>query len=256
MNTAEERQTKIVELVNEERFLDISSLTKRLNVSVATVRRDLDELEQGGLLRRTHGGAVSINQVAQEAPHATHAVSNLPQKAAIAGIAAGMVADGDAVLLDAGTTALEIAKLLSGHKGLTVISNGVDILNELIRHNRHKVYSVGGEFTDMNRSYRGPLAENFVRQFNVDRLFVNASSVDLERGLICTTCPVNAGIQKAMIEVSRRVIVVADYSKFTKSSLSVTMKIEEADTIVTDKGAQGIINSAPERLRKKFIVVG
>lgn len=101
MNTAEERQTKIVELVNEERFLDISSLTKRLNVSVATVRRDLDELEQGGLLRRTHGGAVSINQVAQEAPHATHAVSNLPQKAAIAGIAAGMVADGDAILLDA-----------------------------------------------------------------------------------------------------------------------------------------------------------
>lgn len=255
MNTAEERQNKIVELVTEELFLDISSLTRRLGVSVATIRRDLDELEQAGFLRRTHGGAVSINQVAQDPSHAFRAVFHLPQKAAIAGVAAGMVADGDAIILDAGTTSLEIAKLLGGRKGLTVITNGVDIANELIRSNEHTVYSVGGEFTDTNRSYRGPLAEHFVRQFNVDKLFLNAASIDLERGLICTTCQVNASIQKAMIEVSQRVVVVADYSKFAKSSMSVTMRIDNVDVIVTDKGAQTIIDNAPDRFKKKFVVV-
>lgn len=254
INTAKDRQMKIVELLQEELFLNITTLTRRLKVSVATIRRDLDELEQAGLLRRTHGGAVSINQVAQDLTHATRAVSRLPQKAAIASVAAGMIVDGDAVLLDAGTTTLEIAKLLSGRNSLTVISNGLDIINELTRGERHNFYSVGGEYTDANRSFRGPLAESFIRQFNVDKLFLNAASVDLERGLICTSTPVNASVEKAMMEVSSRVIVVADYSKFTKSSLSVTTRIEDVDVIVTDKGAQSFLDNVPDKLRRKFVI--
>ncbi|KAJ9431831.1 DeoR/GlpR family DNA-binding transcription regulator [Erwinia billingiae] len=253
MNTAEERQKKIVELLQEELFLDITTLTRRMSVSVATIRRDLDELEQAGLLRRTHGGAVSVNQVAQDPTHATRAVSRLPQKAGIAAEAVRMIAEGDAVLLDAGTTTLEIAKLLAERKDLTVISNGLDIINEMTRAERQNFYSVGGEFTDANRSFRGPLAENFIRQFNVDKLFLNAASVDLERGLICTTTPLNASVEKAMIEVSSRVIVVADYSKFTKSSLSVTTQIDDVDVIITDKGAQGFLEKVPDKWRRKFV---
>jgi DeoR/GlpR family transcriptional regulator of sugar metabolism len=254
LNTAEDRQAKIVEQLREELFLDIRSITERFGVSVATVRRDLGELEEAGLLRRTHGGAVSTNQVAVDPTNAARAVSNLVQKAAIAATAADMIVEGDTVLLDAGTTALEVARKLSDHKGLTFISNGVDIVAELIRNDGASVYSVGGEYAEINRSFRGPLAEHFIRQFNVDKLILNASAIDLDRGLIFTGSPVNASIQRAMIEVSSRVIVVADHSKFTKSSFSVTTKIEDVGVIVTDVGAKSIIEAAPDKLRRKFAI--
>lgn len=254
LTNAEDRQAKILELLRGENFLDIRTLTERFEVSVATVRRDLGEMEEAGLLRRTHGGAVSVNQVAQDSTHAARAVSSQAEKAAIAATAAAMIADGDAVLLDAGTTALEVARKLVGRKGLTLISNGVDIIAELTRGEGQNIYAIGGEYTDTNRSFRGPLAEQFIRQFNVDKLILNASSIDLDRGLICTASPVNASVQRAMIEVSSRVVVVADHSKFTKSSLSVTAKIEDVGVIVTDVGAITIIDTAPEKLRRKFVI--
>lgn len=254
LTQAEDRQAKIVELLREHNFLDLRTLTERFDVSVATIRRDLGELEEAGSLRRTHGGAVSVNQVAQDKTNAARAVWNQAEKSAIAAVVKGMIVDGDTVLLDAGTTALEVAKTLVGRRNLTLISNGLDIIAELTRDEGQSIYSVGGEYTETNRSFRGPLAEQFIRQFNVDKLILNAASIDIDRGLICTVSPVNASVARAMIEVSRRVIVVADHSKFTKSSLSVVAKIEDIGVIVTDAGAKSIIEAAPEKLRKKFVI--
>lgn len=254
LTNAEDRQAKIVELLREENFVDLRTLTERFEVSVATVRRDLGELEEAGFLRRTHGGAVAINQVALDSTNAARSVWNQDEKAAIAATVAAMIVDGDTVLLDAGTTALEVAKQLAGRKNLTLISNGLDIIAEVSRNEGQSIYSVGGEFTETNRSFRGPLAEQFIRQFNVDKLILNAASIDVDRGLICTVSPVNASVARAMMEVSRRVIVVADHSKFTKSSLSVVAKIDDVGVIVTDVGAKSIIDAAPEKLRKKFVI--
>jgi DeoR/GlpR family transcriptional regulator of sugar metabolism len=254
LTQAEDRQAKIVELLQTQNFVDIRTLIERFDISVATVRRDLGELEAAGLLRRTHGGAVATNQVAQDKTNAARLVWNREEKAAIAAVVSGMIVDGDTVLLDAGTTALEVARKLAGRKSLTVISNGLDIVVELTRDEGHSIYSVGGEYTETNRSFRGPLAEQFIRQFNVDKLILNAASIDVDRGLVCTVEPVNASIARAMMEVSRRVIVVADHSKFTKSSLSVVAKIEDVGVIVTDRGAKSIIDAAPEKLRKKFVI--
>ncbi|AIR68362.1 DeoR/GlpR family DNA-binding transcription regulator [Dickeya fangzhongdai] len=254
LTQAEERQAKIVEFLREENFADLRTLTDRFEVSVATVRRDLCDLEEAGLLRRTHGGAVNINQVALDATNEARAVWNQAEKAAIAAVVAGMIADGDTVLLDAGTTALEVAKKLVGRQSLTLLSNGLDIVAEFSRSEGQSIYSVGGEFTATNRSFRGPLAEYFIRQFNVDKLILNAASIDVDRGLICTSSPVNASVARAMIDVSNRVIVVADHSKFTKSSLSVITRIEDVGVIVTDAGARSIIETVPEKLRKKFVI--
>ncbi len=254
LNTAEDRKDKIVELLQEELFLDIKTLTKHFDISVATARRDLVELEEAGRLRRTHGGAVSTSQVAHDPANATRAVSQRAEKRAIAEAAAAMINDGDVVLLDAGTTALEVARLLMGRKGLTFITNGADIVAELIRHDSSNVYCVGGEFAEINRSFRGPLAEHFIRQFSVDKLILNAASIDLGRGLIFTGSPANASIQKAMIEVSSRTIVVADHTKFAKSSFSMTARIEDVGMIVTDTGAKAIIENSPEKLRRKFVI--
>nr|WP_178129504.1 MULTISPECIES: DeoR/GlpR family DNA-binding transcription regulator [unclassified Rhizobium] len=241
-------------MLREESFLPIGRLTEHFQISVATARRDLGELEEVGLLRRTHGGAVGINQVAQDKTNAARAVWNQPQKVAIASVVSGMIVDGDTVLLDAGTTALEVAKKLVGRKSLTLISNGLDIVAELARVEGQSIYSVGGEYSETNRSFRGPLAEHFIRQFNVDKLILNAASIDVDRGVICTSTPVNASIARVMMEVSRRTIVVADHSKFTKSSLSVIGKIEDVGVVVTDAGIKSIIDAAPEKLRKKFVI--
>jgi DeoR/GlpR family transcriptional regulator of sugar metabolism len=254
LNSAEERQAKIVELLHKELFLDMNALTKRFQISLATARRDLVDLEEAGLLRRTHGGAVSVTQVGQGPANAARAVSQLGEKRIIAAAAANMIADGDVVLLDAGTTALEVAKLLVGRKGLTFITNGADIVAELIRHETPNVYAVGGEFADINRSFRGPLAEHFIRQFKVDKLIMNAASVDLGRGAIFTGSTANASVQKAMMEVSNRTIVVADHTKFTKSSFSVAAKIDEVGVVITNEGARTMIETAPEKLRKKFVI--
>ncbi|WP_309500855.1 MULTISPECIES: DeoR/GlpR family DNA-binding transcription regulator [unclassified Neorhizobium] len=184
LNTAENRRAKIAELLNDELFLDIRTLTRRFQISVATARRDQGELEEAGLLRRTHGGAVSVNQAAQDPSNAVRSVSHQAEKTAIAATAAGMIADGDGALLDAGTTALDVAKLPVGRTDLTLISNGADIIAELIRGEAKSVYAVGGEYAETNRSFRGSLAEHFIRQFNVDKLILNTASIDLDRGLI------------------------------------------------------------------------
>lgn len=253
-NSAEDRKARIVSLLRDQPFVDIRGLTARLQVSIATVRRDLAELEEAGLIRRTHGGAIGTTQAGQDTTHAARSVSRQNEKAAIAATAAAMIVDGDAVILDAGTTALEVARRLAGRKNLTAISNGMDIVNEMIRNEGQKVFSVGGQYSESNRSFRGPLAEQFVRQFNADKLILNATSIDLERGLICTASPENAAVQKAMMEVSSRIIVVADHTKLTKSSLSVTAKIEDVAVIVTDVGARSMIETAPEKLRRKFVI--
>lgn len=254
LNTSDARQSQILKLLSDRTFLDLRTLTEHCKVSVATIRRDLSELEQAGKLRRTHGGAVSLDQAAQDPSHAARVISQPAEKAAIAATAADMIADGDAVILDAGTTALEVAKRLRSRSGLTAISNGLDIVSELTRNEDSAVYSVGGAYTETNHSFQGPHAEHFIRQFNVDKLILNASAIDLDRGLIFTATPLNAAIQRAMIEVSNRVIVVADHSKFTKSSLSVTVKIAEVGVVVTDEGARNIIENISEDLRSKFII--
>jgi DeoR/GlpR family transcriptional regulator of sugar metabolism len=254
LTQAEDRHAQIIDLLREYNFIDNRTLTERFAISVATARRDLAELEEAGLLRRTHGGAVMLNQVAQDSTNAARLVWKQAEKMAIASVVSGMIADGDTVLFDAGTTALEVAKKLADRRGLTCISNGLDIIAELARVEGRNIYAIGGEYTETNRSFWGPLAEQTIRQFNVDKLILNAASIDIDRGLVCTVSPVNASVARAMIEVSRRVIVVADHSKFTKSSLSVTAKIEDIGLIVTDAGAKSIIDAAPEKLRKKFVI--
>lgn len=254
MQTSVTRKEQIMELLHERRFVEARTLTELLDVSVATVRRDLEELANAGLLRRTHGGAVSITQVSHDPANADRAVSNLNEKRHIARAVASMISAGDTVLLDAGTTALEVARQLSGRQDLTFLTNGLDIVLELLIGGARKVFCIGGEFAEINRSFRGPLAENFLRNLRFDKLVLNAASVDMDSGAILTGSPENAGSQRAMIAASSVVIVAADHSKFTKSSFAVSAEFADINLIVTDEGARTIVDAAPEEMRKKVLI--
>lgn len=251
--SAPERQARLLEHLRTELFVDVQALRDHFDVSVATIRRDLSELERRGLLKRTHGGATIVNQVTRDYSASVREVTNAAEKKCIAQAAADLVVEGDAVMIDSGTTSLEVARLLANKPSLTFVTNGTDVLAALVAGGVQKVHFIGGEYVEINHSFGGPMAVEMVQRFNVDKAILSVSSVDLKRNLFCTLEPQVAYVQQAMIDVAQTVIVVADHSKFYRTALSVIVPIERADYIVTDSATQEIVASVPEFIKQKFI---
>lgn len=251
--SAPQRQARLLEFLRANLFMDIGLLREHLGVSVATIRRDLSELEKRGLLKRTHGGATVINQVTRDASASVRALTNAAEKQRIAKAAAELIVEGDAVFLDSGTTSLAVARELAANPSLTFVTNGTDVLAALVAGGARNIHSVGGEYIDINHSFGGPLACDMARKFNVDKAILSVSSVDLKRQLICTLSPQIGSVQQAMIEIAQTVIVVADHSKFERTALSVIAPISEVDYIVTDAATVPVVEQLPPVVKRKFI---
>ena len=249
------RQARLLELVRSRVFVDAQQLKDELGVSIATIRRDLTELESRNLLRRTHGGAAGVTQVTHDNETPIREVTNLEEKKRIALEAASIISEGDAVLIDSGTTSLEVAKLLAGNPSLTFVTNGQDVLASLVAGGARAIHVIGGEYFAINHSFSGAMAAAMVRSFNVDKAILSVAAVDLVRGLICTSHPQIACAQLAMIEIAQMVIVVADHSKLARTALSVIAPLERIDCIVTGSEARAAVDGIAERLKKKFLFV-
>ena len=251
--SAGHRQARLIELLRSELFADAQVLRDRLGVSIATVRRDLTELEARGLLKRTHGGATIINQVMRDHSAAVREVTNSSEKAQIAEAAAELVADGDAIAIDSGTTSQQVARLLAPNTTLTFVTNGTDVLRTLAEGGARNVHFIGGEYVDINHSCGGTMAAEHVRRFNVDKAILSVSSVDVKRGLICTLSPQIGSVQQAMIEIAQESIVVADHSKFERTSLSVIESLDALDYIITNAATRPLVAGLSEPILQKFI---
>lgn len=251
--SAGQRQARLLDRLRSDLFLDVQDLKDALGVSIATIRRDLSELETRGLLRRTHGGATVINQVTRDYSTAVREITNAEEKSRIAEAAAELIVEGDAVMIDSGTSSLPVARILAANPSLTFVTNGIDVLNALVSGGARNVHLIGGQYIDINHSLGGPLAAQMVRGFLVDKAVICVSSVDLKRGVICTTSPQIACVQQAMIEVAHNRIVVADHSKFDRASLSVIAPISQVDYVVTDTATRTWTLSAAPEIRRKFI---
>jgi DeoR/GlpR family transcriptional regulator of sugar metabolism len=253
LRSARRRQARVLEYVRSRLFVDVQLLKDELGVSTATIRRDLTELENRKLLRRTHGGAVSVTQVTHDNDTTIRETSNFEEKLRIAAAAAAMVAEGDAVMIDSGTTSLQVAKLLAGNPSLTFVTNGQDVLATLIAGGARAIHVIGGEYVPINHSFSGAMAAAMVRSFNVDKAILSVAAVDVKRGLICTIHPQIACAQQAMIEIAQVVIVVTDHSKLERSALSVIAPLERIDYIVTGGTARTAVSAIPQKLKKKFV---
>lgn len=247
------RQTRLLERLQSRAYADTQDLSAFLGVSEATVRRDLVDLETRGLIRRTHGGAMPLAQVTSDFPNNERIGRNAAEKARIGRLAAGLVAAGDAVFLDAGTTTLQVASQLAPRKGLTFVTNGTDISTCLAGAGVERLFVTGGEYYDFNHSLTGALAAEQIRRFNVDKLFLSVSAVDLRRGLITISNPALAEAQRAMIEIAQEVIVVADHSKFDRNALTVIAPLGAVDRIVTDTACRPHLDNIPDALLRKFM---
>lgn len=250
--SARQRQARLIELLRSELFVDVQVLRDKLGVSMPTIRRDLTELERKGLLKRTHGGA-TVNQVTRDMSAPIREVTNAVEKAQIAEAAAELIADGDAVIIDSGTTSLQVAKLLASNQTLTFVTNGTDVLRALVDGGARNVHFIGGEYVEINHSCGGAMAADQVRRFNVDKAILSVASVDVKRRLICTLTTQIGSVQQAMIEIAQESIVVADHSKFDRTALTVIAPLESLDYLVTDAATRGSVASLPENLRRKFI---
>lgn len=249
------RQARLLDHLRVEVFADAQNLKDVLGVSIATVRRDLSDLEARGMLKRMHGGAAIINQATRDYSTPVRASANIEEKKRIGAAAAELIIEGDAVILDSGTTTLEAVKHLASRRSLTFVTNGIDVLNELAARGVGEIHFVGGQYIEVNRSLGGPMAADAVRRFSVDKAILSVTAVDLERGLIATTTPQVSAVQQAMLDIARTVIVVADHSKFQRSALSVIAPLSRIDHIITDDATRPLVQSLAADLRSKFTFV-
>lgn len=234
----DERRKKIVEYVMTEETISARALAERLNVSEMTIWRDLQELEQKGLIRRIRGG-VSKEQLSptREPQFDTKQRLYTDQKRIIAKYAAEhMVNDGEIILLEGGTTVAGMVPYLT-QKNLTVLTNGFKTMMQALPFlNRMNMMICGGILRDVSYTLVGPQAEAFFTDFRAQKFFVSATGLTMEDSLTDPN-PLEIQIKRAMRNSASRVILLLDSSKFGKRSLASIFPLKEINTLITDSGA-------------------
>jgi DeoR family transcriptional regulator of aga operon len=231
-----ERFGTILEDLSSGGSVGVTELSERLGVSPATIRRDLELLEQQRLLTRTHGGAVALG-VLSELPLRYKAARRQEQKRRIAAEAASRVADGWAIGLTGGTTTTEVARAFVERHRLTVVTNALNIASELAIRPNLKLVVTGGHARPESYELVGPLAEQSLGGLNLDVVFVGADGVSEEAGLT-THHEVEAHTNLALIERAARVIAVADSSKIGRIAFAKICGLERIDELITDVEAE------------------
>ena len=229
-----ERQQIILERLERVGHVRISELTDEMSVSKMTIRRDLEVLEREGLHTRMHGGATSAAPRGYEPPYALRARVELEAKQAIDRSAAALVGEGDSVIVDGGTTGLEIARALRGHAKLTVCTTSLRIAAELADDARIRLMIVGGTIRPGERSLSGELAESAFSNLRFDALFLTASGVSIADGITEWNLD-DARVKRAAVASARRVVVAADATKLGQTAFAKVCDIDQVDVLVTDE---------------------
>ncbi len=249
---AEQRQQKILARLASHQSVRVSELASFFNASEASIRRDLQCLDQAGLLGRTHGGAVG-GQTSSFEPSLAEKEDRLKdEKAAIAREAVALIEDGEAIMLDAGSTTLQIARQLRQRRHNTIVTNAVNIACELATADLD-VTLTGGTLRHLTFSLVGPIEETTLAGLHVDKLFLATNGVDLRRGLT-TPNLAEAQAKRAMIESAREVIVVADHSKLGRISFCQFCPLTRISCLITDAGAPSEFLAALEQQQVKVLV--
>jgi len=231
----EERRLRIVEILNETEngVVTVTELGELLGVSGMTIRRDLDALEEMVLLRRIHGGAVSYQRVIDEKPFRQRGGEFNREKETIGRLAAHLIRDGERIILDAGTTTLQVARNLAGKKDLTAVTNALPVAEELCHRLQVSTILLGGMLKQKERCTVGPTVVEALSRLSVDKLFLSAAGFSVDRG---ATDPDlwEVEVKRAMIRAAREVILVADSSKWGTVNLVQIAPLNAIHKIVTD----------------------
>lgn len=248
MSLPDHRRNFILKTIEERGSASVVDLAEALDVSMMTIRRDLVELEHEGAVRRVHGGAVSARGRSYEPIYPMRAAIKPDEKVRIGLAAAEMVADGDSIALDIGTTTLEVARALTGRRNLTVLTPSLHIANIFLNHPEVRLIVTGGIARPVEGSLVGELARNAFKRLYVDRLFLGVACVDADHGLSEFNWD-DALIKQAMIESAREVVLVVDSGKFGKVAFAHVADFSQVHKVVTDR-------EPPEDMRDRLREAG
>jgi DeoR family transcriptional regulator, fructose operon transcriptional repressor len=248
---APRRLDNLRELIRGKGVIRVEEICSRLRVSPATVRRDLDQLEEAGTIRRVHGGAVSIESRLEEPLFDDKASIAAREKNRIAQAALQFVEAGDTIYLDGGSTVLEFAQLLHDRTNLTVVTNSLRAAHELAGRGPRLIL-IGGELRRLSQTMVGPLTRCVLRELHMDKAFMGTLGLTLNEGLT-TTDPGEAYTKELVMSRARQVILLADSGKAGKVAFARAGRLENVHVFVTDKGLDK--NFAKELIKNGIKVI-
>jgi DeoR/GlpR family transcriptional regulator of sugar metabolism len=229
------RHRMIMQALRQRSPVMVGELAAALDCSEMTVRRDLESLERSGGLRRVHGGAASVVLSAEETPYGIRALESGEAKATIGAAAASLLADGETVILDGGTTAMEVARALRGRR-MTVMPLALRPVFELHECPGIKLLLPGGEVRPGELSLTGSLTEASFSQLRFDTYVMGPCGIDAKAG-ITTHFLAETAVKRAAARASQRVIAVADSSKLGRVAFGHVCDLDDLDIVLTDAGA-------------------
>lgn len=251
--TSQERRAAILQKLKDVSAVSVKEICERFDVSEVTVRKDLNMFHERNLLVRTRGGAIRLPECdnGSDVSISYKRLYNYKEKQIIGRLAASLINDGETILLDSGTTTLEIARNLHHLRKLTIITNALNIAAELLNYKRFNVIMLGGYLRETSQSVVGPIAESNLRIFYCDKFFLGVDSFNLDTGLSTPNIE-EANLNQVMISMSKEVIAVLDSSKFNKRSFVFIAPANKINTVVTDAG---ITQNVKRQLTSKNIKV-
>lgn len=232
---APERRNKILEKLNENKRITVKELSREIHVSEVTLRADLAKMEEEGLLLRTHGGAILADPIPEiETKFDIREKKNKSEKSAIAKKAVEFIQPGQCILLDASSTALQLARQLKDSPiRLTVVTSGINTALELKENQHMTVILLGGIAKRESFALEGSLGVDLLKKINIDMMFTSASGFTLDLGLTDFSV-YEVELKKEMVNSAEKVVALLDYTKINKNSIASFASLEQIDTIITD----------------------
>ncbi len=229
----EERLLKIINKLDLNKAVSISELADSFKVSHSTIRRDFNELEESGYVKRTHGGAILIEKFDDEYNFNKKRTENLDKKNLIAEHAASFIQEGDIIAINSSTLTHLMIKYLTV-ENVKIVTNSLDVLNQVSNSKNYDISVLGGDYFHSARTIEGPITEKQIRQMHFDKSFLGVNGISLNLGL-SNGSPIEASSKKAMIECSTKAYCLSESSKFDKASFYKIANFEKITAIITDQ---------------------
>ena len=229
-----ERQTWIRRLVDRQGRVTVIEVSSQLGVSEATIRRDLEEMDDRGWIHRTHGGAVRVDRATREPPINLRLKDHPQEKKKIGKAGAQLLKDGETVFFGSSTTVLEIARNIPDDLHLKVITNSLSIVNELSGHRHIEMIVIGGMFRHSELAMVGYFAEQMVQDFRADKVFIGIRAIDITHGFTNDDLQ-DSILDRIILKIAPKIIIVADHTKFGRVSTVLVGPLTAAHVIITDQ---------------------
>ena len=230
---AVERRNMILEKLQDEKKVVVSELSALFEVSEETIRRDPDKLDREGLATKSYGGAILNENTSIDMPFNVRKKRNMRGKQVIAELVAGLIREGEHIIVDPSTTAVSIVKALKVRKRLTVITNSIEVLVELADVNGWDIISTGGTLRENYLALVGPKAMEGVSSFHADKVILSCKGIDMKKG-ITDANEMFSQVKQTMLKCAKKRILAVDYTKFDNVAFSRICELSAIDMVVTD----------------------